>query len=78
MVAFEAIEQIIRKARERGDVAARIDPQLASYIIFGAAEMVLSGYVIGTLHRDDPSAFAHDETQMLDMLLDGMTPNAAS
>ena len=77
MVAFEAIEQIIRKARERGDVKAHIDPQLASYVIFGAAEMLLSGYVIGTLRRDDPSAFARDETQMLDMLLDGMAPNGA-
>jgi TetR/AcrR family fatty acid metabolism transcriptional regulator len=74
MVAFEAIEQIIRKARERGEVAPGIDPQLASYIVFGAAEMVLTGYVMDTLRRDDPTAFARDESQMLEVLLDGLAP----
>ena len=54
MVAFEAIEQIIRKARDRGEVGAGVDPQLASYVVFGAAEMLLSGYVMGTLRRSDP------------------------
>jgi hypothetical protein len=78
MVAFEAIEQIIRKARARGEVAADIDPQLASYIVFGAAEMVLSGYVMGTLRREDPSAFAGDETQMLEVLLDGLAPRSST
>jgi hypothetical protein len=78
MVAFEAIEQIIRSARERGEVAAGVDPQLASYVVFGAAEMVLTGYVMGTLRRDDPSAFARDETQMLEVLLDGLAPRPVS
>jgi TetR/AcrR family transcriptional regulator, fatty acid metabolism regulator protein len=76
MVAFEAIEQIIRTAREHGEVAASVDPQLASYVVFGAAEMVLSGYVMGTLRRDDPSAFAGDEMQMLEVLLDGLAPRS--
>jgi TetR/AcrR family transcriptional regulator, fatty acid metabolism regulator protein len=78
MVAFEAIEQIIRKARERGEVAPGIDPQLASYIVFGAAEMVLTGYVMDTLRRDDPTAFARDESQMLEVLLDGLAPRLAT
>ena len=78
LVAFDAIEQIIRKARARGEVAADIDPQLASYIVFGAAEMVLSGYVMGTLRRQDASAFASDETQMLEVLLDGLAPRSAT
>jgi TetR/AcrR family transcriptional regulator, fatty acid metabolism regulator protein len=77
MVAFEAIEEIIRKARERGEVSSDIDPQLASYIVFGAAEMVLTGYVMRTLRRNDQGAFARDENQMLDVLLHGLTPNNA-
>jgi TetR/AcrR family transcriptional regulator, fatty acid metabolism regulator protein len=77
MVAFEAIEQIIRKARDSGEVSAGVDPQLASYVVFGAAEMVLTGYVMGTLRRDAPPAFARDETQMLEMLLDGLAPRVS-
>jgi len=77
MVAFEAIEQIIRRARDRGEVASGVDPQLASYVVFGAAEMVLTGYVMGTLRRDEPATFARDETQMLEVLLDGLAPRSA-
>jgi hypothetical protein len=74
MVAFEAIEEIIRRARDRGEVRPNVDPQLASYVVFGAAEMVLTGYVMDTLRRDDPSAFSGDEMQMLEVLLDGLAP----
>jgi TetR/AcrR family transcriptional regulator, fatty acid metabolism regulator protein len=78
MVAFEAIEEIIRKARERGEVSSDVDPQLASYIVFGAAEMVLTGYVMRTLRRSDPDAFARDEAQMLELLLDGLASRSSS
>jgi TetR/AcrR family transcriptional regulator, fatty acid metabolism regulator protein len=77
MVAFEAIEEIIRKARERGEVSGDVDSQLASYIVFGAAEMVLTGYVMRTLPRDDQGAFARDESQMLELLLDGLATRNA-
>jgi TetR/AcrR family fatty acid metabolism transcriptional regulator len=73
MVAFDAIEGMIREARDNGEVGSQIDPQLAAYVVFGAAEMVLTGYVMGTLRRQDPSAFARDEEQMLALLLTGLS-----
>jgi len=72
LVAFDAIESMIQEARDKGEVARDLDPQLATYIVFGAAEMVLTGYVIGTLQRDSAEAFAHDEEQMLGLLLTGL------
>jgi len=72
LVAFDAIESIIRDARAKGEVASDIDPQLATYVVLGAAEMVLTGYVIGTLKRGDADAFAHDEQQLLALLLHGL------
>lgn len=74
MVAFDAIEEMIRKARDRGEIDHDIDPQVASYVVFGAAEMVLTGYVMGTLRRNDPAAFARDEAQLLEVLLGGLAP----
>ena len=74
MVAFDAIEEMIRKARDRGEIDRDIDPQVASYVVFGAAEMVLTGYVMGTLRRNDPAAFARDEAQLLEVLLGGLAP----
>jgi TetR/AcrR family fatty acid metabolism transcriptional regulator len=72
MVAFDAIEAMISEAREKGEVHRDIDPKLASYVIFGAAEMVLTGYVIGTLPRRDAPAFERDEAQLLALLLKGL------
>ena len=45
----------------------------AGYVVFGAAEMVLTGYVIGTLRRRTPDAFMRDEEQMLALLLNGLS-----
>jgi AcrR family transcriptional regulator len=78
MVAFDTIETMIRKARDRGEIAHGIDPQVASYVVFGAAEMVLTGYVMGTLRRNDPAVFARDEGQLLEVLLNGLAPSNAS
>ncbi len=74
MVAFDVIEQMIRKARDQGEIDRDIDPQVASHVVFGAAEMVLTGYVMGTLRRNDPAAFARDEAQLLEVLLGGLAP----
>ena len=73
LVAFDAIEEMLRDARAAGELQDDIDPQLATYVIFGAAEMVLTGYVIGTLERRTPEAFARDEEQMLALLLHGLS-----
>ena len=73
LIAFDAIEVMIREARDKGEVAHDLDPQLATYVVFGAAEMVLTGYVIGTLQRHSPEAFARDEEQMLGLLLNGLS-----
>lgn len=77
LVAFDAIESIIRAARESGEVPEATDPQLATYFVLGAAEMVLTGYVMGTLRREAPDAFARDEQQLLGLLVDGLASGAA-
>ncbi|MBV8444880.1 MAG: TetR/AcrR family transcriptional regulator [Candidatus Dormibacteraeota bacterium] len=71
--AFDAIEEIISDARTRGEVRSDLDPQLATYIVVGAAEMILTGYVIGSLRRDSVESFARDEEQIVTMLLHGLT-----
>ena len=78
LVAFDAIEAMIRDARDSGEVSADLDPQLATYVVFGAAEMVLTGYVIGTLQRSSARSFERDEEQMLALLLDGLTGRSDS
>jgi AcrR family transcriptional regulator len=73
LIAFDAIEAMVREARDKGELGRDIDPKLASYVIFGAAEMVLTGYVMGTLRRTDADSFTHDEEQLLSLLLRGLS-----
>jgi len=72
LVAFDPIERIIVEGRANGEVRADLDARLATYAVLGVAEMVLTGYVIGTLPREDAQAYAHDEEQLLSLLIEGM------
>jgi TetR/AcrR family fatty acid metabolism transcriptional regulator len=76
LVAFDPIERIIAEGRERGEVRAGVDAKLATYVVLGVAEMVLTGYVIGSLPRADAQAYARDEEQLLSLLIDGMSAPA--
>ena len=73
LVAFDPIERIIAEGRESGQVRATVDARLATYAVLGVAEMVLTGYVIGSLPRSDQGAYARDEAQLLALLLDGLS-----
>ena len=73
LVAFDPIERIIAEGRESGQVRATVDARLATYAVLGVAEMVLTGYVIGSLPRSDQAAYARDEAQLLSLLLDGLS-----
>jgi AcrR family transcriptional regulator len=72
LVAFDPIERIIEEGKVNGEVRAGLDAKLATYVVLGVAEMVLTGYVIGTLPRADQAAFARDEQQLIALLIDGM------
>jgi TetR/AcrR family transcriptional regulator, fatty acid metabolism regulator protein len=72
LVAFDPIERIIVEGRANGEVRADLDARLATYVVLGVAEMVLTGYVIGTLPRENAQAYARDEEQLLSLLIEGM------
>jgi TetR/AcrR family transcriptional regulator, fatty acid metabolism regulator protein len=72
LVAFDAVERLIGRAQERGEVRAGIDAKLVTYAILGMAEMILTGYVMGTLRRESREAYAADEAQLVALLIEGM------
>jgi TetR/AcrR family transcriptional regulator, fatty acid metabolism regulator protein len=70
--AFEIVERMVLQAQRVGEVRADLDPRLAAYLILGAAEMVLTGYVVGTLVRGSREDYAADERRLAGMILDGV------
>lgn len=72
MEAFAIVEGMLARARDGGELRADLDCRLASYLVLGAAEMVLTGYVLGTLGRSSREEYAADEHQLVAMLVDGI------
>jgi AcrR family transcriptional regulator len=46
---FAALEQIIESARARGELRADVNPALAAWVVYGALEEILTGWVLGQL-----------------------------
>jgi TetR/AcrR family fatty acid metabolism transcriptional regulator len=54
--AFAAIERIVAQGQERGELRAGLDARLAAYILYGALEEILTGWVLGQLPDGDEGA----------------------
>jgi AcrR family transcriptional regulator len=46
---FLALQRMIESASDRGEVRAGCDPQLAAWVVYGALEEILTGWVLGQL-----------------------------
>ena len=60
--AFEALERIVRRGQESGDFAREADARLASYLIYGALEEILTGWVLGRLPDSDEDVARAEHT----------------
>ena len=69
--AFEAIERIVRTGQERGELRDDLDPRLASWIVYGALEEVLTGWVLGQLPADEEDV-ARAERTIVELLCGGL------
>jgi TetR/AcrR family transcriptional regulator, fatty acid metabolism regulator protein len=69
--AFASLERIIRRGQEAGTLRAGVDPRLAAWMLYGALEEVLTGWVLGRL-PDDPSAAEAAEREIVATFVGGL------
>ena len=69
--AQRAIERIVRRGQERGEFRAELDPRLASVIVYGALEEILTGWVLGQLPDGDEDV-ARAEASVVGIVCDGL------
>lgn len=50
---FNALQRIIEAARARGETRADVDPAVAAWIVYGALEEILTGWVLGQLPSEE-------------------------
>ncbi len=72
--AVHAIERIIARGQERGELRADLDPQLAAWIAYGAVEEVLTAWVLGRLPDGDEDV-AQAEGTVVALLSQGLAPH---
>jgi len=52
-LAFVALERIVERGQQKGEFRADISPRLAAWIVYGALEEILTGWVLGQLPAEE-------------------------
>jgi TetR/AcrR family fatty acid metabolism transcriptional regulator len=50
---LHSLQRMIEAAKERGEVRADFDPRLAAWVVYGALEEILTGWVLGQLPAEE-------------------------
>jgi AcrR family transcriptional regulator len=61
---FRAIERIVARGQAAGEFRTDVEPQLASWIVYGAIEEILTGWVLGQLPDGDDEVARAEQTVM--------------
>jgi AcrR family transcriptional regulator len=69
--AFAALERIVVRGQERGELRADVDPRLAAWILYGALEEILTGWVFERLPAD-PEDVERAAQTVMSVLTDGL------
>ena len=69
--AFASLERMVRRGQADGSFRAELDPKLAAWMLYGALEEVLSGWVLGQL-PDDAAAVSAAEREVTATMVGGL------
>jgi TetR/AcrR family transcriptional regulator, fatty acid metabolism regulator protein len=71
--AFASLERMVRRGQADGTFRTELDPKLAAWMLYGALEEVLTGWVLGQL-PDDAAAVRSAEREVAAMMVGGLRP----
>jgi TetR/AcrR family transcriptional regulator, fatty acid metabolism regulator protein len=69
--AFASLERIIRRGQDEGTFRSGLDARLAAWMLYGALEEVLTGWVLGQL-PDDAAGVAAAEREVTETIVRGL------
>jgi TetR/AcrR family transcriptional regulator, fatty acid metabolism regulator protein len=69
--AFASLERIVRRGQEEGTFRDDVEARVAAFMLYGALEEVLTGWVLGQL-PDDAEAVAAAEREVIATLVGGL------
>ena len=71
--AFASLQRIVARGQSAGTFRSDLDPQLAAWMLYGALEEVLTGWVLGQLSHD-AAALAAAEHEVTATFVNGLRP----
>ena len=69
--AFAIVQRIVEQGQEEGLFRSELDPRLASLLVYGGLEEILTGWVLGQL-PDEGEAVARAEQTAIQLALGGL------
>src|SRR5205814_91457 len=69
--AFASLERIVRRGQQEGTLRPDVDARAAAFMLYGAMEEVLTGWVLGQL-RDDAEGVAAAEREVIATMVGGL------
>ena len=75
--AFLVIQRVIERGQEEGTFRADLDPRLASWIVYGSLEELLTGWVLGQLPDGDEEV-ARAERTVIDVVCGGLVADGVA
>ena len=69
--AFQALERIVAGGQERGELRTDVEPRIAAWILYGALEEILTGWVFERLPAD-PDHVEQAEQAVVTAIFDGL------
>ena len=69
--AFDALERIVTTGQARGELRTDVEPRLAAWIVYGALEEILTGWVFDRLPAG-PEAVEEAERTVVALLTEGL------
>ena len=69
--AFATLERMVRRGQADGSFRGDLDPKLAAWMLYGALEEVLTGWVLGQL-PDDAAAVSAAEREVTATMIGGL------
>jgi TetR/AcrR family fatty acid metabolism transcriptional regulator len=69
--AFGSLERIVRRGQDEGSFRPGVDARLAAWMLYGALEEVLTGWVLGQL-PDDAGTVAAAEREVIATIVGGL------
>jgi AcrR family transcriptional regulator len=71
--AFQLLAEILAAHQTSGELRADIDAKLMAYLFFGAIELILTGYLLGTIKPGDDAQYEHTKQVLTNICYRGLS-----